>query len=113
MFVIHFSKNGEYKNEREHNVLKSLDHEKDFSKKWPLGGVLGLILLSVSVSTSCMQGKGQGQADAQTETAQVAKEQRSADGLRLMSMCHRRTKEPSPDSVGKLARRVKEFKNKM
>ena len=77
-------------------------------QKWPLGGVLGLILLSVSVST-----KGQGQADAQTETAQVAKEQRSADGLRLMSMCHRRTKEPSPDSVGKLARRVKEFKNKM
>ena len=67
-------------------------------QKWPLGGVLGLILLSVSVSTSCMQGKGQGQADAQTETAQVAKEQRSADGLRLMSMCHRRTKEPSPDS---------------
>jgi hypothetical protein len=66
-------------------------------QKWPLGGVLGLILLSVSVSTSCMQGKGQGQADAQTETAQVAKEQRSADGLRLMSMCHRRTKEPSPD----------------
>ena len=56
-------------------------------QKWPLGGVLGLILLSVSVST--------------------------ADGLRLMSMCHRRTKEPSPDSVGKLARRVKEFKNKM
>ena len=90
MFVIHFSKNGEYENEREHNVLKSLDHEKDF-----------------------LQGKGQGQADAQTETAQVAKEQRSADGLRLMSMCHRRTKEPSPDSVGKLARRVKEFKNKM
>ena len=33
-------------------------------QKWPLGGVLGLILLSVSVSTSCMQGKGQGQADA-------------------------------------------------
>ena len=66
-------------------------------QKWPLWGVLGLILLSVSVSTSCMQGKGQGQADAQTETAQVAKEQRSADGLRLMSMCHRRTKEPSPD----------------
>ena len=31
-------------------------------QKWPLGGVLGLILLSVSVSTSCMQGKGQGQA---------------------------------------------------
>ncbi len=55
-------------------------------QKWSLGGVLGLILLSVSVSTSCMQGKGQGQADAQTKTAQVAKEQRSADGLRLMSM---------------------------
>lgn len=55
-------------------------------QKWPLGGVLGLILLSVSVSTSGMQGKGQGQTDAQTETAQVAKEQRSADGLRLMSM---------------------------
>ncbi len=55
-------------------------------QKWPLEGVLGLILLSVSVSTSCMQGKGQGQADAQTETAQVAKEQRSADGLRLMSL---------------------------
>ena len=36
-------------------------------QKWSLGGVLGLILLSVSVSTSCMQGKGQGQADAQTE----------------------------------------------
>ena len=45
-----------------------------------------MILPSVSVSRSCMQGKGQGQADAQTETAQVAKEQRSADGLRLMSM---------------------------
>ena len=28
-------------------------------QKWPLGGVLGLILLSVSVSTSCMQGNGQ------------------------------------------------------
>ncbi len=88
MFVIHFSKNGEYKNEREHNVLKSLDHEKDFSKVASWGCI------------RCMQGKGQGQADAQTEIAQVAKEQRSADGLRLMSMCHRRTKEPSPDLWG-------------
>ena len=74
MFVIHFLKNGEYKNEREHNVLKSLDHEKDFSKV---------------VSWGCIRIDSafrQGQADAQTETAQVAKEQRSADGLRLMSM---------------------------
>ena len=36
-------------------------------QKWPLGGVLGLILLSVSVSTSCMQGKGQGQADKEVQ----------------------------------------------
>ena len=76
-------------------------------QKWPLGGVLGLILLSVSVSTSCMQGKGQGQADAQTETAQVAKEQRSADGLRLMFMCHRRTKEPSPDTANSFFKSLK------
>ena len=55
-------------------------------QKWPLGGVLGLILLSVSVSTSCMQGKGQGQTDVQTETAQDENGQRSTDGLRLMSM---------------------------
>ncbi len=89
MFVIHFLKNGEYKNEREHNVLKSLDHEKDFSKV---------------ASWGCIR---QGQADAQTETAQVAKEQRSADGLRLMFMCHRRTKEPSPDTANSFFKSLK------